>query len=187
PGRASVELVTAGRQTLDELHALVGALRTPAGEAGPGGGTLGLADLAADSASVGVPVDLVEEGDPALPSPAIARTAHRIVGEALTNVRKHAYGAHVRVEVRYEPEQVRVTVSNGRPPTRKPGAARPESGDPELAAGGSGTGLLGVRQRVELVDGTLVAGPTRDGGFVIDAILPAYVPTSSHTVGAPSP
>lgn len=45
---------------------------------------------------------------------------------------------------------------------------------------GSGTGLLGVRQRVDLVDGTLVAGPTDDGGFVLDAILPACVPTTSH-------
>ncbi|MFD0533627.1 ATP-binding protein [Actinomadura luteofluorescens] len=102
------------------------------------------------------------------------RTAHRIVGEALTNVRKHAHGAHVRVAVRYLPDQVRVRVSNGRPP------AGPYRGERELAAGGSGTGLLGVRQRVDLVDGTLVARPTEDGGFVIDAILPAYVPTSSH-------
>ncbi|WP_207946326.1 histidine kinase [Actinomadura sp. 7K507] len=187
PERASAELILAGRQTLDELHELVEALQAPAGEPGPGGGPPDLAGLAADSASVGVPVDLVEEGDPALPSPAIARTAHRIVGEALTNVRKHAHGSHVRVEVRYDPEQVRVRVSNGRPPAPPRDAARSRPGDPELAAGGSGTGLLGVRQRVELVDGTLVAGPTRDGGFVIDAILPAYVPTSSHTVGAPSP
>jgi signal transduction histidine kinase len=92
----------------------------------------------------------------------------------------------VRVEVRYSPDQVHVRVGNDRPP------AGPYRGDRDLAAMGSGTGLLGVRQRVDLVDGTLVAGATDDGGFVIDAILPAYVPATSHTapthtVGEPSP
>ncbi|MGI5422249.1 histidine kinase [Actinomadura luteofluorescens] len=178
--QAHADLVANGRRALDELHHLVGAFQSGDAAAetadGPGGpaGLAGLAGLAAESASVGVPVELVEEGDPAAASPAIIRTAHRIVGEALTNVRKHAHGAHVRVAVRYLPDQVRVRVSNGRPP------AGPYRGERELAAGGSGTGLLGVRQRVELVDGTLVARATEDGGFVIDAILPAYVPTSSH-------
>ncbi|SPT57709.1 histidine kinase [Actinomadura madurae] len=172
--QASAELAAAGRQALDELHDLAGAFQTGDGAPGAAGGPVDLAGLAAQSASVGVPVELVETGDPATPSPAIARTARRIVGEALTNVRKHAYGAQVRVEVRYDPEQVRVRVSNGRPP------AGPFRGDRDLAAVGSGTGLLGVRQRVDLVDGTLVAGPTGDGGFVLDAILPACVPTTSH-------
>ncbi|MCP9947363.1 hypothetical protein LUX33_02005 [Actinomadura madurae] len=172
--QASAELAAAGRQALDELHDLAGAFQTGDGAPGPAGGPVDLAGLAAQSASVGVPVELVETGDPATPSPAIARTARRIVGEALTNVRKHAYGAQVRVEVRYDRERVRVRVSNGRPP------AGPFRGDRDLAAMGSGTGLLGVRQRVDLVDGTLVAGPTDDGGFVLDAILPACVPTTSH-------
>ncbi|WP_207939134.1 sensor histidine kinase [Actinomadura darangshiensis] len=186
PGEASAELIATGRRALDELHDLVGAFQAKHDGTETAGDPADLAGLAADSASVGVPVDLVEEGDPASPSPAIARTAHRIVGEALTNVRKHAHGSRVRVEVRYGADQVRVTVSNGRPPARPPGPAGPYPGEPMLAARGSGTGLLGVRQRVELVDGTLIAGPTDDGGFRIDAILPAYVPASSHTVGDPS-
>ena len=47
-----------------------------------------------------------------------------------------------------------------------------------LAATGSGLGIAGLRQRIELVHGTLRAGPTPDGGFCLAATLPAYVPTA---------
>ncbi|WP_020672287.1 histidine kinase [Amycolatopsis nigrescens] len=165
---AATELVATGEQALTELHDLVGALRAPAGSTEA---ATDLAGLAAESASVGIPVELVEDGDPAALSPTIARTTHRVVREALTNVRKHAHGAAVRVRVRYAADGVRVEVRNARPPDVPPG------GDPGLAAGGSGTGLTGLRHRVELIDGTLRAEPTPEGGFAVDAILPAYVPT----------
>jgi signal transduction histidine kinase len=171
-GAAGAELVANGQRALDELTGLVGALRTATVPVTAAGQPAGLAWLAEESAAVGVPVDLVEEGNPAVVSPTVARTTHRIVGEALTNVRKHAHGAAVRVRVRYSVECVRIEIRNDRPP------AGPRGGDPALAAGGSGTGLLGVRHRVELVDGTLRAGPTAAGGFTVDATLPAYVPTS---------
>ena len=47
-----------------------------------------------------------------------------------------------------------------------------------LAGTGSGLGLAHLRQRVELVHGTLRAGPAPDGGFCVEATLPAYVPTA---------
>ncbi len=47
-----------------------------------------------------------------------------------------------------------------------------------LAGTGSGLGIAQLRQRVELVHGTLRAGPSRDGGFCVEATLPAYVPTA---------
>jgi signal transduction histidine kinase len=47
-----------------------------------------------------------------------------------------------------------------------------------LAGTGSGLGLAHLRQRVELVHGTLLAGPAPDGGFCVEATLPAYVPTA---------
>jgi signal transduction histidine kinase len=170
-GDAAEDLVANGRRALAELTSLVAALRTEQVHAAVEE-TTDLARLAEESAAVGVPVDLVEEGDPAAVSPTVVRTANRIVGEALTNVRKHAHGASVRVLVRYTIERVRVEVHNDRPP------AGPR-GDRDLAGGGSGTGLLGVRHRVALVDGTLRAGPTASGGFTVDATLPAYVPTST--------
>ena len=97
----------------------------------------------------------------------MGRTAYRIVQESLTNIRKHAPGASATVLVRYGGDRVRLTIRN---------TAATRSVDADLSGTGSGSGLLGLRQRVELVGGTLHAGPNGDGGFEVDAILPAYVP-----------
>ncbi len=127
-----------------------------------------LSTLVAESESVGVSVNLVEDGNPERTSPAVGRTAYRIVQESLTNIRKHAPGASATVNVRYGADRVRLTIRN------TPATSTVDCG---LSSTGSGTGLLGLRQRVELVGGTLRAGPSHDGGFEVDAILPAYVPT----------
>ena len=166
--QAAGELRAAGVQALDELRDLVGILRTaPDGDQTPA--LPALAALIAESTTVGTPAELVQEGDPALASPVVGRTAYRIVREALTNVRKHAPGAHVVVRVSYDESQVRLSVRNS------PVAGRPGS---DLAATGSGLGLASLRQRIELVHGTLRAGPAADGGFCLEATLPAYVPTA---------
>ncbi|MEV4107877.1 histidine kinase [Nonomuraea sp. NPDC049695] len=164
--RQAEELRVAGVQALDELRDLVGILRTaPEGEETPS--VAGFAALMAESTAVGNPAELVEEGDPALASPVVGRTAYRIVREGLTNVRKHAPGARVTVRVEYGDAQVRLSIRNT-PPTRAPG---------ELAGTGSGLGIAGLRQRIEVVHGTLRAGREPDGGFRLEATLPAYVPT----------
>jgi signal transduction histidine kinase len=166
--RAAEELRAAGCQALDELRDLVGILRmAPEGDQAPS--TSGLAALVAESTAVGTPVEMVQEGDPALASPVVGRTAYRVVREALTNARKHAPGARVVVQVSYEESQVLLIVSNG-----------PASGQAggELAATGSGLGIASLRQRIELVHGTLRAGPTPDGGFCLEATMPSYVPTA---------
>ena len=93
----------------------------------------------------------------------VARTAHRVVQEALTNVHKHAPGGEVCVDVRYTQDVVTVLVENS-PPTAPV--------DPALAASGSGRGLHGLRERVELLGGRLQAGPRSDGGFRVQARLP---------------
>src|SRR6516162_3262475 len=166
--QAAEELRAAGVQALDELRDLVGILRTSA-EEDPAPPAAGLAALADESTAVGTPAELAEHGDPALASPVVARTVYRIVREALTNVRKHAPGAHVLVQVDYGESQVQVSVTN------TPVASAPVTG---LASTGSGLGIAGLRQRIELVHGTLRAGPTPDGGFCLAATLPAYVPTA---------
>jgi signal transduction histidine kinase len=79
------DLRTTGCQTLEELRDLLRVLRFD-----PEAPVADLARLVAES---GVDAALVEDGDPAQPSPVVARTAYRIVQEALTNVRKHAPGA----------------------------------------------------------------------------------------------
>jgi signal transduction histidine kinase len=160
------ELRAAGCQALAELRDLVGILRTaPEGDGSP---TQPIAVLVEESTAVGVPTELVEEGDRALASPVVERTVYRIVREALTNVRKHAPGARVTVRVVYGETRVRLTVHNTAP-TGTPNRA--------LAGTGSGLGIVTLRQRLELVHGTLRAGHAPDGGFNVEATLPAYVPT----------
>jgi signal transduction histidine kinase len=176
--QAAEELRAAGTRALDELRDLVGILRTtPDGDRAPEEAhpsTPDLAALAAESTAVGLPTELVEDGDERLASPVVGRTVYRIVQEALTNARKHAPGSRVTVQVRYEPAAVRVTVRNT-PPTRPVDAG--------LVGTGSGLGIANLRQRVELVRGTLRAGPAPDGGFLLDATLPAYVPTVAPAPG----
>lgn len=165
---AAEELRAAGVQALDELRDLVGILRTaPEGDQEPA--AAGLADLIAESRAAGTSAELIERGDPGLASPVVRRTAYRIVREALTNVRKHAPGADVVVEVSYDESQVRLSVRN------TAATAPPAAG---LAATGSGLGLASLRQRIELVHGTLRAGGTADGGFCLEAAMPSYVPTA---------
>jgi signal transduction histidine kinase len=174
--QAAEDLRAAGCQALDELRDLVGILRAdPDGEESPGGAGLdGLATLVAESSSVGIPAELVQTGNPALASPVVGRTAYRIVREALTNVRKHAPGTEVTVRVDYADAGVRLSVRNTPPVRVMAGGFNPGA----LASTGSGLGIAGLRQRIELVHGTLRAGQSPDGGFCVEATLPAYVPTA---------
>jgi signal transduction histidine kinase len=171
--RAAADLRDAGTRALDELRDLVGVLHggtgdaLPAARGGavPAGGVRELVD-ASRAGLGGIALDL--EGTPDAVSPTVARTAYRVVQEALTNARRHAPGADVAVEVGYGRDDVRVLVRSS------PGRRAP---DPALGHG-SGRGLDGLAHRVALVGGTLRAGPTDGGGFLVEARLPASVPTS---------
>jgi signal transduction histidine kinase len=175
--QAAEELRAAGVQALDELRDLVGILHTePDGDQSPS--VSGLPALVAESSAVGTPAELVEDGDPALASPVVGRTAYRVVREALTNARKHAPGSQVLVRVSYGESRILLTVSNSAPPARP--ASQIAVAGSALAATGSGLGLAGLRQRIELVHGTLAAGPTPDGGFRLEVTLPSFVPTAAR-------
>ncbi|MFD0686157.1 sensor histidine kinase [Actinomadura fibrosa] len=172
PTRAAAEEVRrTGATALEELRDVIGLLRR--GEVDQAREVHeplpDLSALVAESVAVGVRVELVETGDRPLASPVVGRTAYRVVQESLTNVHKHAPGASVTVHVRYSPRRVRIVVRN----------SAPDAGaDTPLAAAGSGTGLRGLRQRVELIGGRLRAAPGRDGGFYVAVVLPAFVATS---------
>ncbi|MFD4157739.1 histidine kinase [Streptomyces hydrogenans] len=89
----------------------------------------------------------------------------RIAQEALTNAARHAPGGEVRAELTYTAEVTALRVRNG-PATR------------EVSAGvGSGMGLIGMRERVALLNGTLSAGPITEGphrnGWQVEAVIPA--------------
>ncbi|SDL07127.1 Signal transduction histidine kinase [Glycomyces sambucus] len=106
-------------------------------------------------------------------APEIAATAHRVVREALTNVRKHARGAtRVRVVVAAAGGHgMEVSVrDDGR-------AARVKAGRESLALSGSGLGLVGLRERVEAVGGQLRAQERPEGGWETAAWLPREAAT----------
>jgi signal transduction histidine kinase len=171
--KTAEDLREAGCQALEELRDLVGILRTsPDGDASPTDADF--VTLVEESKSVGMPTDLVQDGDRALASPVVGRTAYRIVREALTNARKHAPGAHVTVHVRYGKSKVTLKVHN-----TAPAAGHVRS---PLADTGSGMGIENLRHRIELVKGTLRAGRSPDGGFTLEATLPAYVSTAEAAV-----
>ncbi|MFF4239982.1 sensor histidine kinase [Actinomadura geliboluensis] len=177
--QAAEELRATGCQALEELRDVIGLLRRAMdGDDADDDDHAPLPDLSAlisESNSVGVATELVEVGDAPLASPVVGRTAYRIVQEALTNVRKHAPGAQARVEVRYRADGVRLRVRNS-PPTAPP--------DADLVNSGSGTGLEGLRQRVELIGGAFASGGEPGGGFAVEVSLPAYIPTNDP---APTP
>ena len=102
----------------------------------------------------------VEDADTAPSS--LERDAYRIVQEALTNIRKHASGAATRIRITGAPGNgLHVSVRN-RQPVHAPAG-------PTLL--GSGAGLLGLQERVDLAGGTLVHGPDGSGDFVVEAEL----------------
>ncbi len=101
-------------------------------------------------------VDDPRDGEPAM----VDRAVYRVVQESLTNVVKHAPGAAVTVRVVCSDERTDVVVANAAPPAGPlPGRASGRRG------------LIGLRERVRLVGGTLRAGP-REGGFEVSASLP---------------
>ena len=164
---AADELRAHGVRALDELRELVGVLRREPSAAAPPlaePAPPALAELVADAGRVGQSVRLTEEGDASTLSPVTGRTAYRIVQEALTNARRHAWSATVRVDVSYDPHRTRIVVHNDAPVSR----------DRPLAEGG-GTGLAGLSERIELIGGSLRAGPDGAGGFRLEAGLPTRV------------
>jgi signal transduction histidine kinase len=97
-------------------------------------------------------------------APDAETSVHRLVQEALTNVRRHAPGARVAIRVDTAGDDLlRVDVHNTAP------ASRPTS----PAGGRSGYGLIGLRERALAAGGTLTAGPADDGGWLITAHFPA--------------
>ncbi|MBS2534099.1 hypothetical protein KGQ20_15100 [Catenulispora sp. NF23] len=147
-------------KTLEELRHMVTLLRASGGRTTELTPQPTLADLQRLVASSGIPAELTGELPASVGTPA-QRTVYRTVQEALTNVRKHAPGASATVRLWHGPDAYGVTVTNI-PATR-----------PSLALPGSQQGLIGLRERAELLDGTLHAGPTADGGYEVKLSVPS--------------
>jgi signal transduction histidine kinase len=152
-----------GRDTLSEMRRVVGALR-PTGDEPyePQPSLDGLDRLLTTVREAGLPVELVVEGE-ARPIPrGVDLSAYRVVQESLTNTLKHANAASARVRLRYGADALDVEVTDdGR------GAAARLLETPHR-----GYGLAGMRERVAMVGGEIVAQPGPSGGFVVHARLP---------------
>jgi signal transduction histidine kinase len=153
---------TTARQALDELRAVLGVLRSDqTGEAdlAPQPDLADLQRLVEQSRAAGVRVSLEVDVHPE-PPPQLGRTVYRVVQEALTNVHKHARGAATAIVVRRSDDRLLVSVINCRPV----GAAS--------LLPGSGSGLVGLRERLAMFGGLLESGSTPDGGWSVTAVLP---------------
>ena len=116
--------------------------------------------------AAGLPVQLCVSGEPRPLTPGADLAAYRVVQEALTNVLRHAGRAVASVAVRWD-ENLVITIRDdggggGRPPTAG-----------VVLGSASGRGLLGLRERLSLYGGELDAGPLTDGGWQVQAVLPA--------------
>lgn len=158
-------------QALQDLREIIGVLRAPSSDDDPDRPQPTLAQLPAlvdESRQAGMRVTVVDElaGDGAEPPAVVARCAYRVVQEALTNVRKHARGTGVVVTLTGGPGGgLAVEVRN-----RMPVGSGAPSTAPDIP--GTGTGLIGLAERVELAGGSLEHGITRDGDFRVHAWLP---------------
>lgn len=170
PGRAARAFETigeTGREALTELRRMLGVLReTDELQTRPAPGVADLPDLIDDFRASGLPVQLhiAEHMVPEF-SEAVGLAVYRIVQEALTNTLKHGgRGAEATVGIHRDSSQHLVVE------IRDTGRGAQAEGD------GSGSGVLGMAERVKLYGGSLVARPRDDGssasGFLVVARFP---------------
>ncbi|GHI08296.1 histidine kinase [Streptomyces cellostaticus] len=161
----------ASRSALNELRATVGLLRQsgdPEAPTEPAPGLSRLEELAGTFRSAGLPVEVARADHGTELPAAVDLAAYRIVQEALTNAQKHA-GPDAKAEVsvvRVGPHIEVTVLDDGAGAGGEPGA-------------GGGHGLLGMRERVTAVGGTLTTGPRYGGGFRVHAILPVKTRTTA--------
>ncbi|NYD66498.1 sensor histidine kinase [Agromyces atrinae] len=163
-----------GRDALGEMRRMLGVLSSADEDSSarspqPGAGDV--LELVDDARRAGLPIELNWSG--AAPTDTtLSLTVYRIVQEALTNIMRHARGvAHVSVIVRATAESIELTVDDDGP------------AQPDRTSDGHERGILGMRERVALYGGTLVAGALTPRGWRVHAVIP--VPPTTTTPEAP--
>ncbi|TLQ48313.1 sensor histidine kinase [Streptomyces marianii] len=164
---------------MHELREVVGILRDGVEAPAPASvdesgraarGTAGIAALVDAARAAGNAVELKYSGEARPLAAAADHAAYRIVQEALTNAYKHAPGAPITVDLRYEPDSFVVEIVNG--------AASEVIG--HVVSGGQG--LTGLHERARLVGGMVHAGPVPGGGFRVAGVLPYGIGEASPFV-----
>jgi signal transduction histidine kinase len=151
------------REAMTDMQRLLTMLRN--GELAarvPQPGLPGLPELIDTARRAGMTVELSAPGGLGMVPDSAGVCAYRIVQEALSNAGRHAAGAPVTVSVHHDAEMLTLQVANG------PGTAR----EPRVNGHAPGHGLAGMRERAELLGGSLSADPAPGGGFVVSAVLP---------------
>jgi signal transduction histidine kinase len=149
-----------GRRSLTDLRHLLDLLNPDHSRESLGD----LHSLVEQTRLAGQPVEFAEEGRTTRDAGSAEAVAYRVVQEALTNALKYAHGNPTNVHVRYGEREILVEV--GTEGTRSSTAS----------PGGSGRGLAGLRDRVDVLGGEFTAGQ-QEGGFVVRARIPAGNPS----------
>ncbi|MFD8393031.1 sensor histidine kinase [Streptomyces sp. NPDC059680] len=159
-----------GTETLESMRRLVRVLREENHQAlRPGDLLSELGDLVADFSrqQLDAPAARLEASAVARTSrfsPEVETSVVRVVQEALTNVHRHAPGERVTVRLDADPDWLHVSVANSRLHRRAGGPA----------GGRSGLGLIGLRERIEALDGTFSAGAVDSGQWEVRASVPRF-------------
>ena len=156
---------------LSELRRVLGVLRTGGQDTAPQPGLAELEALLDSARSGGVSVTVTRSGNPVTLPEGVDLSAYRIVQEALSNAMRHAPESHVQVRLDYRPDALALEIGNDA--TLRAVPVLVGSGDP---AAGGGHGIVGMRERATMLGGSLDAGPTDDGGFLVAAVLPVSPP-----------
>jgi signal transduction histidine kinase len=158
-------LAATARTAMGEMRRLLGVLRSDdtGAETAPQPGLSDIRGLVADAARTGQ-VELVDEtGDLDGVDTMTSLAAYRIVQESLSNVARHATGAATVVRLGRLDGSLVIEVRNATAPGRPAAPPAPDGG---------GHGIRGMRERAELLGGSLATGPLDEGGFAVRAVLP---------------
>jgi signal transduction histidine kinase len=150
------------RESLDEVRSVVAALRDDELPYHPALGLADLPELIETVRATGLAVELTLPDEVAAIPRQAGAAVYRITREALTNIVRHAHASKASVRVDHHNGRVEVEVRDD----GAGGGAAPEPGS------GTGHGIAGMRERAEALGGTLSAGPSSDGGFLVTASLP---------------
>lgn len=167
--RTLTAVTDTGRLAIADLRHLLDLLNPDHGT-GTGGGDRApsagrLLTLVERTRRAGQPVEFTEEGTPAPSAGSADLVAYRVVQEALTNALKYAHGSRTSVRVRHGAKEITVEVGTD------------GSGSAAASPGGSGRGLAGLRERVDVLGGEFSAEDAPGGGFVVRARIPAGNPS----------
>lgn len=168
PDRLDQTLTTVaetGRRAITDLRHLLDLLNPDHGAEARTPTVGRLLTLVEQTRRAGQPVEFTEEGTPAETTGSADLVAYRVVQEGLTNALKYAHGSRTSVQVRHGEREITVEVDTD------------GSGSRAQIPGGSGRGLAGLRERVDVLGGDFSADPRPGGGFLVRARIPARSPS----------